>query len=74
MIEVEGVTKIYQVGENQVHALDGVDLTVAEGELAAIMGPSGSGKSTLMAILGAPGYPNQRHLSPGRASDGDAQR
>lgn len=53
MIEVEGVTKIYQVGDNEVRALDGIDLTISEGELAAIMGPSGSGKSTLMAILGA---------------------
>ncbi|MEA3346003.1 MAG: ABC transporter ATP-binding protein [Chloroflexota bacterium] len=52
VIEVEGVTKVYHMGETKVHALRGVDLTVAEGEMISIMGPSGSGKSTLMAILG----------------------
>jgi putative ABC transport system ATP-binding protein len=52
MIEVEDVTKVYRMGETEVHALRGVDLTVAEGEMMSIMGPSGSGKSTLMAILG----------------------
>ncbi|MBN1400363.1 MAG: ABC transporter ATP-binding protein [Anaerolineae bacterium] len=52
MIEVQGVTKVYHLGETEVHALRGVDLGIAQGEMAAIMGPSGSGKSTLMAILG----------------------
>ncbi len=52
MIEVQDLTKIYLVGETEVRALDGVNLCIEEGELAAIMGPSGSGKSTLMAILG----------------------
>ncbi|MBM3187821.1 MAG: ABC transporter ATP-binding protein [Chloroflexi bacterium] len=52
VIEVQGVTKVYRMGETQVHALRGVHLQVAEGELMAIMGPSGSGKGTLMAILG----------------------
>jgi putative ABC transport system ATP-binding protein len=52
MIEVENLTKIYQIGDTEVRALDGVDLTIEEGEMVAIMGPSGSGKSTLMAILG----------------------
>ena len=53
MIEVQNITKIYQVGDQEVRALDGVDLKIEEGELVSIMGPSGSGKSTLMAILGA---------------------
>ena len=53
MIEVENLTKIYKVGETEVHALDGVSLQIEKGELVSIMGPSGSGKSTLMAILGA---------------------
>ena len=52
VIEVEGVTKVYQLGETEVHALRGVDLRIARGEMMSIMGPSGSGKSTLMAILG----------------------
>jgi len=52
VIEVEKLTKVYHMGETEVPALRGVDLTVAEGEMMSIMGPSGSGKSTLMAILG----------------------
>ena len=52
LIELESITKVYQMGEVQVRALRGVSLGIAEGELTAIMGPSGSGKSTLMNILG----------------------
>jgi putative ABC transport system ATP-binding protein len=52
MIEIENITKVYQMGETEVRALDGVSLKVDDGEWAAITGPSGSGKSTLMAILG----------------------
>jgi putative ABC transport system ATP-binding protein len=52
MIELRGVERAFQVGDETVHALRGVDLTLADGEYAAVMGPSGSGKSTLLNILG----------------------
>jgi putative ABC transport system ATP-binding protein len=52
IIELSGLTKTYQVGDVQVHALRGVDLNIREGEFVAIIGSSGSGKSTLFQVLG----------------------
>ena len=53
VIQLQQVTKHYGLGEAQVRALDGIDLTIQRGEFVAIMGTSGSGKSTLMNIVGA---------------------
>jgi len=52
VIELRDITKVYEMGEVQVHALRGVTLDVDEGELISVMGPSGSGKSTLMNVMG----------------------
>jgi putative ABC transport system ATP-binding protein len=52
LIDIREITKVYQMGQEQVHALSGVNLGVERGEYVAIMGPSGSGKSTLMNLVG----------------------
>ena len=59
LIVLRGITRVYGEAEAEVRALDGVDLTIAEGEFIAIMGPSGSGKSTAMNIIGCLDRPTE---------------
>lgn len=61
VIELRSVRRLFQVGEQQVHALDGVDLQLEPGAYCSIMGPSGSGKSTLLNILGLLDQPSSGH-------------
>ena len=59
IIKVEGIKKIYQMGTQEVRALNGVDIEIRKNEYVAIMGPSGSGKSTLMNLLGCLDTPTE---------------
>ncbi|MBN1135155.1 MAG: ABC transporter ATP-binding protein [Anaerolineae bacterium] len=59
MIELAQITKVYQMGTIEVHALRGVSLQIDQGEFVSIMGPSGSGKSTLMNVLGCLDAPTE---------------
>jgi putative ABC transport system ATP-binding protein len=59
VIKIENISKIYQVGSQEVRALDGVSLSIGRNEYVAIMGPSGSGKSTLMNMLGCLDTPTE---------------
>ncbi len=67
MIELDGISRFFQVGEEEVHALESVDLVIRDGEYLSLMGPSGSGKSTLLNILGLLDRPTcGRYLLDGR--------
>jgi putative ABC transport system ATP-binding protein len=66
MIQLEGITKSFQMGAGEVQILHGIDLVIETGEMVAIMGPSGSGKSTLMNIVGCLDSPSTgRYLLDG---------
>lgn len=58
LIEMENVKKVYKLGETEVYALRGLDLTINKGECVSIVGPSGSGKSTIMHIIGCLDVPS----------------
>jgi putative ABC transport system ATP-binding protein len=67
LIELDHVSKVYEMGETQVNALKGVTYTIRKGDRLAIMGPSGSGKSTLMNIIGCLDKPSSgRYLLDGK--------
>ncbi len=57
IIEMHGINKYYQMGEEKLHVLKNISLTVAKGDFVAILGPSGSGKSTLMNVIGCMDVP-----------------
>jgi len=62
LIKAEGLVKLYRMGDEIVHALDGVDVSIPRGGYCAIIGPSGSGKSTLMNIFGGLDRPSEGRI------------
>lgn len=61
MIQLSDITRIFYMGDQAVHALNHIDLTIDPGEYVSIMGPSGSGKSTLLNVIGLLDQPNSGH-------------
>ena len=74
MIDLTGVSKIYQIGTVEVRALDGVNLRVDDGEFVVVLGPSGSGKTTLLNIIGALDTPTEGSVSVGGRDIAEASR
>lgn len=71
LIELRNITRVYRMGEHDVHALAGISVDILENEYVAIMGPSGSGKSTLMNVIGCLDTPStgEYYLSQQRVSE-----
>ncbi len=74
MIDLVGVSKIYQIGPVEVRALDDVQLHVDDGEFVVVLGPSGSGKTTLLNIIGALDTPTEGSVSVGGRDITEASR
>jgi putative ABC transport system ATP-binding protein len=72
ILQARDVTKVYRMGEVDVHALRGVDIALNRGEFMVLLGPSGSGKSTLLNIMGALDVPSTGHVFYGAAELTDA--
>ena len=59
LLQIQGLTKIYRRGSEEIHALRGIDLTARAGEFISIVGPSGSGKTALMNLIGSLDTPDK---------------
>jgi len=71
MIELKGITKVFPLKGQEIHALKGIDLKITDGSFVSIMGPSGSGKSTLLNILGCLDRPTEGSYRLGDADVAD---
>ena len=63
VFQARGITKVYHMGDVDVHALRGIDMDLYAGEFVVLLGPSGSGKSTLLNILGGLDVPTAGHVN-----------
>ena len=62
IVETKGITRVFEFGETQVHALNGIDLNVQLGEFIVILGPSGAGKTTLLNMIGGIDHPTDGEI------------